>query len=860
MVPFRAERDSARDSCCTHRPVCYTRAPFILQSNDNRADLNPLAGHVNSMFNIGDVCKRSLKHIESGIVVEHKMKLKLEHVLSKQRIDHDVPDEDVQNVIRIVNGDHVVANNWVGVVEEVFEEALVESSDQADLIRVCDIGSRLTVGEVSGESLGSSSGIWASLFSARRTPKQATVLNVKQTVVCVNWLAMNQKLSPEQQQNQHRPKRFWSNVEDLTLVRSFSDSCHAVGDKVIFRHAELVTKHRLEIPRYGVESFPVDVMNVIDTSSTIRILWQDGSITEEDSKTMVPYVNLDEYESWPGDWVVWKGDGGDSKVGIVQRMDPIERTAEVRWYGTEEIETVPSLELDVHGPDPVTFGVHRGDVVFLSNSPTGMQIPSLARLGELEEMPELPELHSLLSKAGMNLARQYPKATPLRLPKQGGQANDVDWYGTVVELHRDGRIKVRLPNKEHIFTTIDRLALLVEGIDDHVHDEWDEDMGSESEFGSEMDMEGDGWVDEAGDELAEVDGWEDMTEDEASTTSNQEEKQHPVEDKSLIESQTADANGSSSHDGPGAGAQVIPPTAAEAPAVASAQMPTNSSRWSRFEVLEEAPRDHAFIMDHYTPPKAAYFKRLQKEFKVLQTSLPDSILVRTYEDRSDLLRVLIVGSEGTPYEDAPFVIDFLLKSTYPQEPPVAHFHSWTNGSGRVSPNLYEEGKVCLSVLGTWSGQAESESWSPTKSSLLQVFVSIQGLVLVREPWFTEPAYEKLKGTEEGEVNSRLYSEKAFILARGFVRRALKSPPSGLEDELRYFYLEGDTSHRPRLPAVIERARALISASETKTDIVPANGDEPVKRISGGGAIVLKRTLAVLEKVWASHRPDSVSSA
>ncbi len=51
----------------------------------------------------------------------------------------------------------------------------------------------------------------------------------------------------------------------------------------------------------------------------------------------------------------------------------------------------------------------------------------------------------------------------------------------------------------------------------------------------------------------------------------------------------------------------------------------------------------------------------------------------------------------------------------------------------VNPNLYEEGKVCLSILGTWAGD-KSESWSAARSSLLQAFVSIQGLVLVKEPW------------------------------------------------------------------------------------------------------------------------------
>lgn len=51
----------------------------------------------------------------------------------------------------------------------------------------------------------------------------------------------------------------------------------------------------------------------------------------------------------------------------------------------------------------------------------------------------------------------------------------------------------------------------------------------------------------------------------------------------------------------------------------------------------------------------------------------------------------------------------------------------------VNPNLYEEGKVCLSILGTWAGD-KSESWSPSRSSLLQALVSIQGLVLVKEPY------------------------------------------------------------------------------------------------------------------------------
>lgn len=38
---------------------------------------------------------------------------------------------------------------------------------------------------------------------------------------------------------------------------------------------------------------------------------------------------------------------------------------------------------------------------------------------------------------------------------------------------------------------------------------------------------------------------------------------------------------------------------------------------------------------------------------------------------------------------------------------------------RFNPNLYQDGKVCLSILNTWHGRPE-EKWNPQTSSLLQV--------------------------------------------------------------------------------------------------------------------------------------------
>ena len=66
----------------------------------------------------------------------------------------------------------------------------------------------------------------------------------------------------------------------------------------------------------------------------------------------------------------------------------------------------------------------------------------------------------------------------------------------------------------------------------------------------------------------------------------------------------------------------------------------------------------------------------------------------------------------------------------------AYYHS---GGLRVNPNLYVDGKVCLSLLNTWTGRG-NEVWDPSSSSILQVLVSLQGLVLNEKPYFNEAGY------------------------------------------------------------------------------------------------------------------------
>ncbi|KAK3009201.1 hypothetical protein RJ639_013244 [Escallonia herrerae] len=146
----------------------------------------------------------------------------------------------------------------------------------------------------------------------------------------------------------------------------------------------------------------------------------------------------------------------------------------------------------------------------------------------------------------------------------------------------------------------------------------------------------------------------------------------------------------------------------------------------------------------------------------------------------DLLRAVIVGAYGTPYQDGLFFFDFHLPPEYPAVPPSAYYHS---GGWRINPNLYEEGKVCLSLLNTWTGRG-NEVWDSTSSSILQVLVSLQGLVLNSKPYFNEAGYDKQIGTAEGEKNSFSYNENTFLLNCKTMMHVMRKPPKDFEELVR----------------------------------------------------------------------------
>uniref|UniRef100_A0A3B3YJ12 (E3-independent) E2 ubiquitin-conjugating enzyme n=1 Tax=Poecilia mexicana TaxID=48701 RepID=A0A3B3YJ12_9TELE len=205
-----------------------------------------------------------------------------------------------------------------------------------------------------------------------------------------------------------------------------------------------------------------------------------------------------------------------------------------------------------------------------------------------------------------------------------------------------------------------------------------------------------------------------------------------------------------------------------------------SAKGEVFSVLEWAPDTHSFKKMEFQPAEAKkFFSTVRKEMALLATSLPDGIMVKTFEDRMDLFSALIKGPTRTPYEDGLFLFDIQLPNIYPAVPPL--FRYLSQCSGRLNPNLYDNGKVCVSLLGTWIGKG-TERWT-SKSSLLQVLISIQGLILVNEPYYNEAGFDSDRGLQEGYENSRCYNEMALIKMVQSMTQLLQNPVDVFKQEI-----------------------------------------------------------------------------
>ena len=119
---------------------------------------------------------------------------------------------------------------------------------------------------------------------------------------------------------------------------------------------------------------------------------------------------------------------------------------------------------------------------------------------------------------------------------------------------------------------------------------------------------------------------------------------------------------------------------------------------------------------------------------------------------------MIIGPKNSLYEGGYLFFNITFPKNYPYSPPDVSYVP--RGNIRIHPNLYVRshksgfGKVCLSILGTWSGPG----WT-TIMDISTVLLSIQSL-LDSDPLLNEPGFHKKNKHQINIINN--YNDVIFF--------------------------------------------------------------------------------------------------
>jgi ubiquitin-conjugating enzyme E2 O len=799
---------------------------------------------------------------------------------------YDIPASELKLVQTFNEGDIIIYKNWIGRIKDCFDEVTVRLTDNG-VVSIADEGKlepmsgdpeeRFAVGSLISTKKGVlRTGRWIFGTYSPNTPPIGVVVDVRTKECQVDWLHPRMErasefpiwssapegiLGPDELESDEVRLYNISNMPTRSSpTTARSDPELQGGLRVRFKDLPgACTKYdgsdshgKLEkLDRTQSLGYDLNVFTITSTTTEADVLWGDDSTIETVRTTsIIPDPSIDDEDAVFAGEVICTNETREPppeamtswattpvRVGIANQVNNKDRVAHVTWFRDSTLSFCDkSLDLLVPNTKLGTLGEEQEEVSFYDiRAPKSVN----RNRGDYVLLLKIPAL---------------PQTEP----------NSVNWFGEVVDLGKNGKCTVRLgaaePVQEVECDITDTAPAMNLDADDHpaVVDD-----NEDYEFSDELD---DLEMEQYSDSESEEDMWfedgQDIPIDDADGSWSTEDEDNDNSDAMSTQDDTLATN-------------VIPPSTASTQPIQGGNTDDSTDQEmgnapmeelclsslpkapAAYEILEsEVPSGHHYLLQTGST-SAHHMKGVSKEHRILSApgALPEGVYVRTWESRMDLIRVLFVGPLGTPYEYAPFMIDLHLPAQYPYEPPKAFFHSWTaegaGMSGRVNPNLYEEGKICLSLLGTWQGdEARNEAWIPNQSTVLQVLVSILGLVLVREPYYNEAGFEPLQGLSAINQNSVAYTERTYLRARAFlispVGRLGRGETAGLEgfeNVLRWLYTDADGAKL--LSKAISVSRTILKNSEDGAKVETRDGLSVVSR---GAALPLKRVVARLEQL------------
>ncbi|KAG8046185.1 hypothetical protein GUJ93_ZPchr0008g14150 [Zizania palustris] len=477
---------------------------------------------------------------------------------------------------------------------------------------------------------------------------------------------------------------------------------------------------------------------IANTHTKVDVIWQDG--TKEfgaSSTSLIPIHSPNDHEFFPEQYVVDKvgndvDDPSETKrVGLVKSVNAKDRTASVSWFKPslhpeeprqiECNEIVSAYELDGHPDYDYCYG---DSVIRLPSVSLPLESTNRENTMELDK-----NVHSTdASATGVSDVEEQPpqKESSLEFTNLSWAGNIVGFQnGDIKVIWGDGTMSKVGPHEIYVVGREDDDASLDDGtasdgaswetVDDNETDLLDDSVQDDSQNVAENNIERENgsfnsqdgssvatgslsaafsFVTRIASELFARESGDDIDKDEG--------ENHVV---------TSECTNVTTNDS----------SAGKSVDVDMVDGPADSDCFKHFDVLQ-CPQDHHYLenMVQQGTGGRKWVKKVQQEWSILEKNLPDYIYVRVFEDRMDLIRAVIIGASGTPYQDGLFFFDFHLPPEYPQVPPSAYYHS---GAG----------------------------------------------------------YEKQVGTVEGEKNALPYNENTYLLSLKSMLYILRRPPMHFED-------------------------------------------------------------------------------
>ncbi|XP_009605286.1 probable ubiquitin-conjugating enzyme E2 24 [Nicotiana tomentosiformis] len=863
------------------------------------------------VFMYGDiVCPVNDPSGQMGKVINVEMIVDLENIHGRKI--RDVNSKDLVKIRPISVGDYVVMGPWLGKVEKIVDKVTVLFDDGAksefaaegsemltpissDLVEDPQYpfypGQRVQVQSVSA----SGSANWlCGVRSGKR--EQGTIYSLEAGIVHVDWigygsLGCEKVPSPPNLQDS----------EKLTLLSCFSHAKWQLGDCCVLPVAD--SKNML---RQSVQSSPPcgamkeDRLNkasqksnrssavpqvavISKTRTKVDVLWQDGSVTIGlDSDSVFPVNIVDAHEFWPEQFVLEKGMCDDSSVpspkrwGVVRCVDAKERTVKVKWttfslnepnkFRVEQTEEIVSAYELMDHPD---YSYCLGDAVckFCED-----QVFSL-------------DGKSMFSEIGMDINSKL-KNIDTRKDNSDFLGYDHSSCIGIIVSFKDGNIEVKwatgftsmvAPFEIYRIDKCETAAAITVPSGESAEQSGAETSSNENQlskpeekdllkFGGDRESCNKSLWDSSSCLLSQaaIGFFSSITSSLFGPLSSslfgtyqaisEEGKQSRLpNEEEIIELSNLNA-----------GIPTLGVGDVKASSERELEQEQKTTEDQKDDVLSSSSKlpeefrqfdmvtgfsDHHFAdgagKAQLSQVKRGWLKKVHQEWSILEHDLPETIYVRVCEERMDLLRAAIIGAPGTPYHDGVFFFDIYLPSEYPHEPPMVYYHS---GGLRVNPNLYESGKVCLSLLNTWTGSG-NELWNPKSSTILQVLLSLQALVLNEKPYFNEAGYDAQIGKADGEKNSVSYNENAFLVTCKSMLYQLNKPPKHFEALVQEHFGK-------RWKHILLACKAYMDGAPVGSAFQPKSQDqEPIKGSSTGFKIMLGKLFPKLAEAFADKGID-----